>query len=101
MYLVALVNSYMEEEHAANPYDQYEPYINVNNEDKEKKYIQELDTNDEESITYDIYGEDDYWTINENPTYNTFENIFENPFYDMSSEESLYSNTYESCKEDQ
>ena len=37
---VALGDFYMEEEHAANPYDQSEPYINVNNEGKEKKYIQ-------------------------------------------------------------
>ena len=34
MDLVALGNFYMEEEHAANPYDQFEPYISVNNEDK-------------------------------------------------------------------
>ena len=97
MDLVALGNFDMEEKHAANPYDQYEPYINVNNEDKEKKYIQELDTSDEKSITSEIYGEDDYWTIIENPTYETFEN----PIYDMSSKESVYSETYESYKEEQ
>ena len=76
MDLVALGNFDMEEEHATNPYDQSQPYINVNNEDKEKKYIQELDTSDEESIISYIYGEDDYWAINENPTYETFGNIF-------------------------
>ena len=88
MDLVAMGNFYMEEEDATNPYDQSEPYIGFNNKDKKNKYIQELDTNDEESITSDIYGEDDYWTI------------FENPIYDMSSEESVYYETYESCKEE-
>ena len=91
MDLVALGNFYMEEKHAANPYDQSKPYISVNNEDKEKKYIQELDTSDEESIKFDIYGEDNYWTIIDNPTYETFENHI----YDMSRKESVYSETYE------
>ena len=57
---------------------------------------QGLDTSDEASLISDIDGDDDYWTFIENPTYDTFENIFENPIYDMSTEESVYSKTYES-----
>ena len=49
----------------------------------------------------DIDGDDDYWTFIENPTYDTFENIFENLIYDVSSKGSFYSETYESCKEEQ
>ena len=39
------------------------------------------------------------WTSIENPTYDTFKNIFENLIYDVSSKGSVYSETYESCKE--
>ena len=99
MDLVALGNFDMEEEHVVYPYDQFEPYIGINNEDKEN-LISELDIRDGESITFDIYGEDDYQTFIENPTYETFEFFFENPIYDMSSEESVYSETYGSCKEE-
>ena len=53
------------------------------------------------NLTSDIYGEDGYWNVIGNPTYETFENIFENPIYDMSNEESVYSETYEICKEEQ
>ena len=60
-----------------------------------------LDTSDEASLISDIDGDDDYWTSIENPTYDTYENIFENPIYDVSSEGSFYSETYESCKEEQ
>ena len=35
MDLVALGNFDMEKEHAVYPYDQSEPYISINNEDKE------------------------------------------------------------------
>ena len=62
---------------------------------------QGLDTNDEASLISDIDGDDDYWTFIENPTYDTFENIFENLIYDVSSMGSCYSETYESCKEEQ
>ena len=96
MDLVALKIFDMEEEHAVYPYDQPEPYINISNEDKGKQKSQELGTSDEESMTSDIYGEDDQWTFIENPTYETFEN----PIYDMSNEQSVYSETYESCKEE-
>ena len=71
------------------------------------------------SSPFDIGGDDDYWTFIENPNYDTLENLFENPIYDMSSEGSVYleicesliyntsskgsvySKTYESCKEEQ
>ena len=58
---------------------------------------QGLDTSDEASIISDIDGDDDYWTLIENPTYDIFENLI----YDVSSEGSVYSETYESCKEEQ
>ena len=67
---------------------------------KEDGDSQGLGTNDEHSFISNIDGDDDYWTFIENPTYETFENTFENPIYDMSSEESVYSETYESCKEE-
>ena len=62
---------------------------------------QGFDTSDEASFISDIDGDDDYWTFIENPTYDSFENIFENLIYDVSSEGSFYSETYESCKEEQ
>ena len=62
---------------------------------------QGLDTSDEASLIFDIDGDDDYWTFIENPTYDIFENIFENLIYDVSSEGSVYSENYESCKEEQ
>ena len=62
---------------------------------------QGLDTSDETSLIYDIDGNDDYWTFIENPTYDTFENIFENLIHDMSSKGSCSSETYESYKEEQ
>ena len=65
------------------------------------KCSQGLDTNDEASLISDIDGDDGYWTSIENPTYDIFENIFENLIYDVSSEGSVYSETYESCKEEQ
>ena len=43
MDLVALGSLHMEQEHAANPYDQSKPYINVNNEDIEKQCSEESD----------------------------------------------------------
>ena len=58
---------------------------------------QGLDTSDEASLISDIDGDDDYWTFIENPTYDIFENLI----YDVSSEGSVYSETYESCKEEQ
>ena len=58
---------------------------------------QGLDISDEASLISNIDGDDDYWTIIENPTYDTFENLI----YDMSSKESVYSETYEICKEEQ
>ena len=51
---------------------------------------QGLDTGDEASLISDIDGDDEYWTSVENPTYDTFENIFENLIYDVSSEWSVY-----------
>ena len=68
---------------------------------KEDEDSQGLGTSDEHSLISDIDGDDDYWTFIENPTYDTFENIFENPIYDVSSEGSVYSETYESCNEEQ
>ena len=62
---------------------------------------QGLDTSDEASLISNIDGDDDCWTSIENPTYDIFENIFENLIYDVSSEGSVYSETYESCKEEQ
>ena len=62
---------------------------------------QGLDTSDEEYLISDIDGDENYWTFIENPTYDTFENIFENLIYDVSSEGSVYSVTYESCKVEQ
>ena len=47
------------------------------------------------------HSNNDYWTFIENPTYDIFENIFENLIYDVSSKGSVYSETYESCKEEQ
>jgi len=58
---------------------------------------QGLDTSDEASLISNIDGDDDYWTFIENPTYDIFENLI----YDVSSEGSVYSETYESCKEEQ
>ena len=58
MDLMALGDFDMEKEHAFYPYDQSEPYISINNEDKEN-LIQELDINNVESITYGINGGDD------------------------------------------
>ena len=66
--------------------------------EQNEKYRHGHDTSDEASLIFDIDGDDDYWTFNENPTYDTFENIFENLIYDMSSKGSCYSETYESCK---
>ena len=37
---------------------------------------QGLDTNDEASLISNIDGDDDYWTFIENPTYDTFKNLF-------------------------
>ena len=59
--------------------------------EKNEECSQGLYTSDEASLISDIDGNDDYWTFIENPTYNTLENIFENPIYDMSNEGSVYS----------
>ena len=64
-----------------------------------EKCRQGLYTSDEVSLISDIDGDDNYWNFIENPTYDTFENIFENLIYYVSSERSVYSKTYESCKE--
>ena len=53
--------------------------------EQNEKYRHGLDTSDEASLISDIDGDDNYWTFIENPTYDTLENIFENPIYDMSS----------------
>ena len=66
--------------------------------EQNEKYIHGLDTSDEASL---IYGDDNYWNFIENPTYDTFENIFENLIYDMSSKGSCSFETYESYKEEQ
>ena len=86
---------------------------------KEDEDSQGLGTSDEHSLISDIDGHDDYWTFIENPTSDTLENIFENPIHDLYNEESVYSGicgssiydgfskgsvyseTYESCKEEQ
>ena len=62
------------------------------------QHAQGLDTNDEASLISGIDGNDDYWTFIENPTYDTFENIFENLTYDVSSMGSCYSETYKEEK---
>ena len=67
MDLVALGNFYMEEEHTIYTYDKLEPYIKINTEDKDNRQSEELDTSVEESLIYDIDGDDDYWNFIENP----------------------------------
>ena len=52
-------------------------------EQEEVSYIRECDTSDEDSLVTDVNGNDDYRTFIENPIYETFENLFENPIYDM------------------
>ena len=47
---------------------------------------QGLNTSDKTSLISDIDGDDDYWTFIENPTCDTFENIFGNLVYDVSIE---------------
>ena len=68
--------------------------------EKNEECSEGLDTSDEASLISNIDGDDDYWTFIENPTYNIFENIFENLIYDVSSEGSCYFEMYESCKEE-
>ena len=80
MDLVALGNFSIEKEHAVYPYDLSEPYISINNEDKEN-LISKLDINNGESITFDIDGSDDYW--------NFCEYIIKNPIYSISSKGSV------------
>ena len=41
------------------------------------------------TLVTDVDGNDDYWTFIENPIYETFENIFENPIYDIPREGSV------------
>ena len=69
--------------------------------EKNEKYRHGHDTSDEASLISNIDGDDDYWTFIENPTYDTFENIFENLIYDIYSKGSCYYETYESYKEEQ
>ena len=57
---VALGNFDMKKEHVVYPYDQFEPYISISNEDKEN-LISKLDISNGESITFDIDGGNDYW----------------------------------------
>ena len=59
--------------------------------EQNEKCSQRLETSDEASLISDIDGDGDYWTFIENPTYDIFENIFENLIYDVSSERSVYS----------
>ena len=56
---VALGNFDMKKEHAFYAHYQSDTYINISNEDKEN-LISELDIINEESITSDIDGGDDY-----------------------------------------
>ena len=58
-------------------------------EHEEVSYTQECDTSDEDCLVTDVDGNDDYWTFIENPIYETFENRFENPIYDMPREGSV------------
>ena len=81
MDLVALENFDMENEHVVYPYDQSEPYIPINNEDKEN-LISECNINNGESITYDIDGGDDYWDF--------CGYLIKNPIYAISSKGSVY-----------
>ena len=85
MDLMALGIFDMEKEHAVYPYDQSEPYISINNEDKEN-LISKLDISNGESITYDIDGSDDYWNFIDNPT---CENLIKNPIHDILSKGSM------------
>ena len=57
-------------------------------EQEEGSYILGCDTSKEDSLTYDMDGNDDYWNFIDNPTY---ENVIENPIHDMSSKGSVYS----------
>ena len=84
------------------PYDIFETQLFEEDcFEQNEECSQGLDTNDEASLISNIDGDDDYWTFIENPTYDNFKNLFENPIYDMSSKGSVYSETYESCKEEQ
>ena len=58
-------------------------------EHEEVSYIQECDTSDEYSLVIGVDGNDDCWSFIENPIYETFENLFENPIYDMPREGSV------------
>ena len=83
------------------PYDIFETQLFEEDcFEQNEECSQGLDTSDEASLISNIDGNDDYWTFIENPTYDTFKNIFENLIYDVSSEGSCYSETYESCKEE-
>ena len=68
--------------------------------DEEDGYIQGFDANDNDFLISDKDRDDDYWIFTENLIYESFENLIENPIYDMSNEGSVYSKTFESCKEE-
>ena len=58
-------------------------------EHEEVNYTLECDTSDEDSLVTGVDGNDDCWNFIENPIYETFENLFENPIYDMPREGSM------------
>ena len=77
------------------PYDIFETQIFEEDcFEQNEQCSQGLDTSGEASLISDIDGHDDYWNFIENPTYDTFETIFENLIYDVSSTGSCYSETY-------
>ena len=53
-------------------------------------YSQGFNSNDIDSFISEKDGDDDYCVLFENLVYETFENIIENPIYDMSNEGSVY-----------
>ena len=65
------------------PCDIFETHLFEEDCFEQNECRQGLDTSDEASLISDIDGDDDYWTFIENPTYDTFENIFENLIYDV------------------
>ena len=58
-------------------------------EREEDSYSQGYRVSDESSLKADMDGNDDYWTFTDNPIYETFENLIENPIYDMTNKGSM------------